>query len=157
MTCERCSSEHEGTYGSGRFCSGRCARGWATQDKRKDINLKVSKKMRGQKCTSGRPFVVGFDKRRLQDPETRLIAGQKAAFTRLIGLSNKLWDEVGQNEKRRRLLLIQAGRCLCGIYEWNGAPITLELHHVDGDATRRHPIIEIKRLRKWRSRNTRRT
>jgi hypothetical protein len=40
--CESCKLKHEGIYGSGRFCSSKCARGFSTQAKRKEINEKVS-------------------------------------------------------------------------------------------------------------------
>lgn len=43
MNCEYCSVEHDGSYGSGRFCNPKCARGFATRSKRKEINEKVSK------------------------------------------------------------------------------------------------------------------
>ena len=43
MKCENCSSKHDGSYGSGRFCSSKCARGFSTKAKRKEINRKVSK------------------------------------------------------------------------------------------------------------------
>ena len=42
MNCENCQNEHEGTYGSGRFCSSKCARGFSTKEKRSLINEKVS-------------------------------------------------------------------------------------------------------------------
>ena len=44
--CENCSSEHDGFYGSGRFCSIKCSRGFSTKAKRKEINEKVSKKLK---------------------------------------------------------------------------------------------------------------
>jgi very-short-patch-repair endonuclease len=44
--CENCKKEHEGTYGSGRFCSTECARGFSTKGKRSLINERVSKKMK---------------------------------------------------------------------------------------------------------------
>jgi len=46
MNCENCENEHDGTYGSGRFCSTKCARGFSTKAKRKEINERVSKKLR---------------------------------------------------------------------------------------------------------------
>jgi hypothetical protein len=46
--CENCNQENEGTYGSGRFCSVKCARGFGTKEKRKEINEKVSKKLMGR-------------------------------------------------------------------------------------------------------------
>lgn len=45
--CENCTDEHNGTYGSGRFCSSKCARGFSTKAKRKEINKKVSKAITG--------------------------------------------------------------------------------------------------------------
>lgn len=43
MFCEFCGEIHTGSYGSGRFCSQKCARGFSTNSKRKEINDKVSK------------------------------------------------------------------------------------------------------------------
>ena len=46
--CDNCLSEHEGTYGGGRFCTSHCARGFSTKEKRQEINLRVSKKLVGR-------------------------------------------------------------------------------------------------------------
>lgn len=43
--CENCGIKHLEEYGSGRFCSIRCARGFSTKNKRSEINEKVSKKL----------------------------------------------------------------------------------------------------------------
>lgn len=48
MNCENCDIEHEGSYGSGRFCSSKCARGFSTKEKRSLINEKVSKSLNGR-------------------------------------------------------------------------------------------------------------
>jgi hypothetical protein len=45
MICEYCNNEHDGTYGSGRFCRSSCAKGFASRDKRLEINLKISAKL----------------------------------------------------------------------------------------------------------------
>lgn len=42
MKCENCDQEHDGSYGSGRFCSQKCARAFSTKKNRKEINQKVS-------------------------------------------------------------------------------------------------------------------
>lgn len=41
MICENCNIEHDGSYGSGRFCSSKCARGFATKKDRRQISDKV--------------------------------------------------------------------------------------------------------------------
>ena len=43
MKCENCEQEHDGTYGSGRFCGCKCARGFSTKHNRSEISKKVSK------------------------------------------------------------------------------------------------------------------
>lgn len=43
MICEYCKEVHDGSYGTGRFCNAKCARGFSTKAKRKEINEKVSK------------------------------------------------------------------------------------------------------------------
>lgn len=48
-TCEYCGEGHAGSYGSGRFCSGRCARGFSTRAKRKSINGQVQLALSGRK------------------------------------------------------------------------------------------------------------
>lgn len=58
MLCERCSSPHDGKFGSGRFCSIKCARGFSTSAKRDEINKKVSSKFKG-KIGWGKPFAKG--------------------------------------------------------------------------------------------------
>lgn len=49
MKCEYCNNEHNGEYGSGRFCNDKCARGYSTREKRKEINEKVREKLKGIK------------------------------------------------------------------------------------------------------------
>ena len=45
--CENCKKEHDSSYASGRFCSKKCAKGFSTKAKRKEINEKVSKSLKG--------------------------------------------------------------------------------------------------------------
>lgn len=63
MACENCLGSNSGEYGSGRFCSAKCARGFATKHKREDINRRVSKKLRGRVIGTAQ-FVKGSDSRR---------------------------------------------------------------------------------------------
>ncbi len=54
MRCENnCGKDHDGKYGSGRFCSAKCARSFSTKSKRKEINKKVSQSLKGYKTIPG--------------------------------------------------------------------------------------------------------
>jgi len=46
VICEKCGKEHNGSYGSGRFCSAYCARSYSTSLNRAEINKKVSNTLR---------------------------------------------------------------------------------------------------------------
>lgn len=46
MICENCGKEHDGSFGSGRFCSRSCANSFSTKKNREEINRKVSLKLR---------------------------------------------------------------------------------------------------------------
>ena len=45
MICEKCGKEHDGTYGSGRFCSQSCSRSFSSMQNREETNRKVSLKL----------------------------------------------------------------------------------------------------------------
>jgi very-short-patch-repair endonuclease len=70
-TCENCGNEHDGSIGSGRFCSLKCSRSFSTKAKRKEINDKVSAKRKGigndsitKKCENCEAtFIVSWSKR----------------------------------------------------------------------------------------------
>ncbi|MEK6887108.1 MAG: hypothetical protein AABW88_04720, partial [Nanoarchaeota archaeon] len=48
MNCEYCNKEHDGNFATGRFCNIICSRGFATKNKRKEINEKVGKELKGR-------------------------------------------------------------------------------------------------------------
>lgn len=90
MQCENCNSEHDGNYGSGRFCSSKCARAFSTKEKRQEINKKVAKKLNGRPSPlkgipTGRPpteqqyrkFLEGI--KRYQATRVRVTEEQKRA------------------------------------------------------------------------------
>lgn len=72
--CENCGNEHGGTFGSGRFCCKKCARGFSTKEKRSLINKTVSKKLTGtghkdieKKCPEcGKMFKIKWNKRHIK-------------------------------------------------------------------------------------------
>lgn len=132
-TCEYCGGEHLGLYAAGRFCNKACACGFATRDKRSDINRRVSERLRGMAPPArgaGRPYLPGYDPRRGEWTEARRA---KAAESRHSFMAAMPWNELGTASRRKRVITEQGGKCLCGISEWNGASLTLEMHHKNGD------------------------
>ena len=53
MICEHCKNSHDGSYGSGRFCSSSCARSFSTSKNREIINKKISNTLKRNRCVKG--------------------------------------------------------------------------------------------------------
>lgn len=136
MNCENCKNEHNGYYGSGRFCSSKCARGFSTKSKRAEINKKISSKLKGREGHD-KGFKKGHDDRRkILTKEDRLKAVKAKELYRKELYSKLEFINLPMAEKRRIVLREQENKCFeCKIDSWLGNPITLELHHIDGDNT----------------------
>lgn len=99
MKCESCNVEHNGKYGSGRFCSSKCARGFSTKNNREEINKKVSKTMLGS--GAGRELVVCLNcKTRIED---RIKKKRKFCSKRCARIYNGTSEET--KDKLRKIML----------------------------------------------------
>lgn len=61
MLCESCGTAHSGQYGSGRFCSSRCAKSFSTSLNRSDIHQKISDALRGRSSPKSIGIIRNFD------------------------------------------------------------------------------------------------
>lgn len=133
MICENCNVLHSGSYGSGRFCSSKCARSFSTKSKRKEINIKVSEKLKGRPASN--PFKKGYDRRRAIwtiEQKNKLSNTQKLIYLKKLEKTN--FENLPLGSIYNKLLLEQNNKCLhCGLSEWLDKPIKLELDHIDGN------------------------
>lgn len=60
--CEYCGKNHEGSFGSGRFCSRSCSCGFSTKVKRKEINKKISKALKNKNTKSDVKLICEYCK-----------------------------------------------------------------------------------------------
>ena len=140
MICEKCKTEHSGTYGSGRFCCKNCACSFSTYIKREEINRKVSEKLKGKlpECIKqGKAFSFnkGYDSRRKcltnEDREKGKLAFK--IYQREKTLSKPF--ETLSRDTRRWILIEERGhKCeMCGITKWLDMPVKLEEDHINGN------------------------
>lgn len=128
MKCEFCYLEHKGKYGSGRFCSEKCARTFSGAEKRKESSLKVSKTLKG------RPSNIKGHKLGPRSKEVK----SKISKTHYINYINKInsleWENLSPQAKKTKVLYEQNYKCyICNNNIWLNAYLTLQLHHIDGD------------------------
>jgi 5-methylcytosine-specific restriction endonuclease McrA len=130
MLCEKCKSEHDGSFGSGRFCSKVCS------------NSRVFSEESKQKKRDAGSWVL---KAKQEDPirYAKFVESQREAgllrrtehSKRILAISDaKPWEEVSKDVKRRRVIESQDSKCNnCGLSKWQGQLLTLELEHKDGN------------------------
>jgi hypothetical protein len=114
-TCPKCNVLHEK---KGIFCSRTCANSWIFSEEAK---LKKSLALKGKSFKRSENF--DLEKWKSKVIETRLKKYKTATF-----------EELGLTNKRRRIFEEQNHCCNnCGISEWLGQKINLELEHKDGN------------------------
>lgn len=116
--CPKCGTEHNK---SGTFCSRSCANSRVFSD---DAKHKKSIALKGKKLGSrGGLSKEAFD--------AKVEKYKKVVEERLLTLP---FDSLGIDRKRRRVLEEQKYCCArCGLFEWMGKKLTLELEHKDGN------------------------
>lgn len=134
MICENCRIEHNGIYGSSRFCSQKCARGFSTKFRRTEINEKVSSKLKGRL-----PKSAGW-----QIPKyLKSLGGRNGSKSRKSKNDTLLrtlsWNELlpifsVRTLANRIIKNEQKSECSsCHLSKWLEKEIVLELHHIDGN------------------------
>jgi len=125
MVCEYCSKEHDGKYGSGRFCNNKCARGFATKLKREEISKKVSITLLGRK----------YPNRKKKSEEGYRRQGLSRQKYNEILRSNQTFEELSERFKKEKLLEEQNNKCACCemVFVWMEEKLVPHLHHKDAN------------------------
>lgn len=115
--CPKCNTTHNKP---GTFCSRKCAnsRVFSEESKQKKSVANFGKTTRKTPIT----------------PEEIALRSAKTAEWALKKYLSTPFEQLGPGNKKRRILEEQGNKCNhCGISEWNGKPIVLELEHKDGN------------------------
>lgn len=115
MICENCGENHEGIYGSGRFCNHVCARGFSTKSKRHEINLKVSKTLSGKEHNG----LTRQQRIQLEIADRHASYVRETEVTSLFDLSKRTISKI-----LRRLKLP------CSLCGWFVNGVVCDIHHI---------------------------
>lgn len=133
MKCKYCGKGHNGEYGSGQFCSEKCARGFSTKKKRAEINNKVSLALKGRKY----PYKKrnGGGRRGKQKRSVVMRRSKSLKLKYKIRIENTKFEDLSVDRQKERLLKENHHKCEeCGqLDKWNGKLLKFELHHIDGN------------------------
>lgn len=119
--CPICNKKHDGTFGSGKYCNRKCSN---TRKHSEETKKKISEKVKGN------PLCGWRKGKKISEDEKRKISETK----RKKRLEMNFDDIKDWSSKRIRIIEEQEGKCFeCGISEWNGKSISLEIEHLDAN------------------------
>lgn len=130
--CEKCSKEHDESYGSGRFCSSRCARSFTTIAKREELNKRVSETIKRNSRTHERTcegcketfFTTPKSKQRVCDNEC---VGRISQARKHLGIRAQSLLETSKRTAAKIIRRLDIGCSRCG---WKEA--SCDIHHIKG-------------------------
>lgn len=130
MLCENCGTQNIGSFGSGRFCSKKCAKSFSTKFKRNEINQKVRKKLLGRTLSNlHRKSLVDSWKKR----------PQKEKKYNIDKIFVKRSNPVNNQDLKKVLICEGIKDNICEACKigplYNNLPLTLQIHHINGDNT----------------------
>lgn len=121
--CLKCSKIHDGSFGSGKYCSRSCAnsRTHSAETKNKISNTLTEKYESGEIKSQG-------------NLEAAREAHKKWVIKKQQELMNCEFSSLTYERLRKRVILEQKSSCIkCGLDEWLKEPIALEIDHKDGN------------------------
>jgi len=135
MKCKKCKCEHDGSFGSGRFCSRACANSRVFSEQSKKKKSDANKKRVRENGKWGAMLTPNTDES---------IKKCKRTWKKKLLLSN--FESLNEWAKRKRVIIEQEYRChKCKLDEWMSEPIALEIEHLNGEHTdnRRENLIAL--------------
>lgn len=121
--CPKCNTLHAKP---GMFCSRKCAN-----------SRTFSEETRSKKSEAANRH---YDDLRQTNPDAlkqyAIVANSVSAENARTRLMNDPMETLSPSRRRKRIALEQDHKCLhCGLSEWMGEPLVIEVDHIDGDNT----------------------
>jgi len=135
--CENCGKEHNGSYGSGRFCSTKCSRGFSTKGKRSLINSLVSETLKRK--TKVDRIIIKYnyvcEKCECEFESIKIRSGKKIHCNncKRIVVHAKSKEEINtilDLAKTTVVKILYRAKRKCERCGWNES--TLDIHHING-------------------------
>lgn len=131
MKCEKCGKEHDGSFGSGRFCSRSCS---CTRRHSDETKQKLKIKLKQWKENNPEKYMSNLRKAADACRKTKARRAELYHAQSIERLSKIPFEHLTDAMIRKKLYIKFNGKCAnCGISTWCGKPLPLEVEHIDGN------------------------
>ena len=124
MKCIKCNKEHDGSFGSGKYCSKSCANSRVRTD---EVKKKISDGILKSQWWNSKDFTYNSNPDKIEKIKQTWKA--KRNYESAHASSVKIWIKEDRGHKCEE----------CGIEEWNGKRLPMEVDHIDGNNTNNTP------------------
>ena len=124
MKCIKCNKEHDGSFGSGKYCSKSCANSRVRTD---EVKKKISEGILKSQWWNSKDFTYNSNPDKIE--KTKETWKAKRNYESAHVSSVKAWIKEDRGHKCEE----------CGIEDWNGKRLPMEIDHIDGDVTNNIP------------------
>lgn len=118
MKCIKCNKEHDGSFGSGKYCSRACANSRVRTD---EVKEKISKSVLKSEWWISKDFSHNSNPEKIE--KNKETWKTKRDFNTAHIFSIKKWIKEERGNKCEE----------CGVEEWNGKKLPMEVDHIDGN------------------------
>ena len=130
MKCNKCGKEHDGSFGSGKFCSRACANSRIrTEETKKKISEGILKSEWLLKCD----YSHNSSDEKIEKQRETWKAKRNFNTAHIFSIKKWLKEERGHKCEE------------CGVEEWNGKRLPMEVDHIDGN-TKNNDLTNLKVL-----------
>jgi hypothetical protein len=118
MKCIKCEKEHDGSFGSGKYCSKACANSRVRTD---EVKKKISEGVLKSEWWLNCDYTFN------SNPE-------KIKKNKDTWKSKRDWDTAHVQSIKKWVKEQKNNTCEgCGLNQWNDKPLVMEVDHIDGD------------------------
>ena len=118
MKCLKCGKEHDGSFGSGKYCSKSCAN---SRIRTEEVRKKISEGILNSGWWKSKDFSYNSSPEKIE--KNKKTWKSKRNYESAHVLTLKKWIKEEKNNQCE----------VCGVKEWNGKILPMEVDHIDGN------------------------
>jgi hypothetical protein len=118
MKCIKCNNEHDGSFGSGKYCSRACANSRVRTD---EVKQKISKGILNSKWWLNCDYSHNSNSAKIDKAKETWKSKRDYDTAHIFSIKKWIKEERGNKCEE------------CGVEEWNGKRLPMEVDHIDGN------------------------
>ena len=123
MKCLKCGEEHDGSFGSGKYCSKSCAN---SRIRTEEVKKKISEGILKSEWWTSKDFSHNSNPEKIEKNKETWKSKRNYGSAHIFSIKKWIKEDRGHQCEE------------CGIKDWNGKRLPMEVDHIDGNIKNNH-------------------